>query len=192
MIPLRQALGELDALDQAVYGVIAATPTPTLDAVFRRLSNTANKSRLWIGIAAPMTVSRHTRPAAIDGLAAIAATSATVNLGVKPLLGRRRPDRASAKVVLGRQVTMPRSTSFPSGHAASAVAFATAVGNAYPPLSLPLHILAASVCYSRVHTGVHYPGDVIAGSLIGSVVGGLAGHATHAVRARRAARTKGA
>ena len=52
---------------------------------------------------------------------------------------------------------MPRSTSFPSGHSASAFAFATAVGDELPLAWLPLHALAAAVTYSRVHTGVHYP-----------------------------------
>ena len=68
---------------------------------------------------------------------------------------------------------MPESTSFPSGHSASAFAFANAVGAQIPLLSGPLHFLAGAVAYSRVHTGVHYPGDVIIGSLIGSVMGDL-------------------
>jgi undecaprenyl-diphosphatase len=62
---------------------------------------------------------------------------------------------------------MPRSASFPSGHSASAFAFATAVGAEIPPLGLPLRMLAATVAYSRVHGGAHYPADVVAGSLIG-------------------------
>ena len=41
--------------------------------------------------------------------------------------------------------------------------------------SAPLHALAAGVAYSRVHTGVHYPGDVVAGSLIGVVTGAAVG-----------------
>ena len=66
---------------------------------------------------------------------------------------------------------MPTSSSFPSGHSASGFAFATAVGRELPLLSLPLRGLAAAVAYSRVHTGVHYPGDAIAGSLLGGAIG---------------------
>ena len=63
---------------------------------------------------------------------------------------------------------MPASTSFPSGHSASAFAFATAVGDELPLAWLPLHALATAVAYSRVHTGVHYPGDAVIGSLMGT------------------------
>ena len=77
---------------------------------------------------------------------------------------------------------MPSSTSFPSGHSASAFAFASAAGTAAPVLSPPLHLLAALVAYSRVHTGVHYPGDVVVGSLIGMMSGQVVSGATRRVR----------
>jgi undecaprenyl-diphosphatase len=98
----------------------------------------------------------------------IGATSAFVNLGVKHLWPRRRPDRVGAGVPDERQVKMPGSTSFPSGHSASAFAFATAVGHDLPALALGLDLLAAAVAYSRVHTGVHYPGDTVIGAVIGA------------------------
>ena len=69
---------------------------------------------------------------------------------------------------------MPGSTSFPSGHSASGFAFATAVGDQLPRLALPLRFLAAVVAYSRVHSGVHYPSDVLVGSVIGIVIGHIA------------------
>ena len=62
-----------------------------------------------------------------------------------------------------RQVRMPSSTAFPSGHSAAAFAFATGVGQVLPAAGVPLRVLAALVAYSRVHTGVHYPGDVLVG-----------------------------
>ena len=65
---------------------------------------------------------------------------------------------------------MPESASFPSGHAASAFAFAYAVGRHLPGLGLPIRLLAGGVAYSRVHTGVHYPLDAIAGSVLGAAL----------------------
>ena len=78
---------------------------------------------------------------------------------------------------------MPISTSFPSGHSAAAFAFATGVGHVMPRAAVPLRALAALVAYSRVHTGVHYPGDVVAGSLIGTAVAQTAVHALDRGRA---------
>ena len=47
-------------------------------------------------------------------------------------------------------------------------AFATGIGYTLPMVGAPLRALAALVAYSRVHTGVHYPGDVVAGALLGA------------------------
>jgi membrane-associated phospholipid phosphatase len=66
---------------------------------------------------------------------------------------------------------MPSSTSFPSGHAAAAFAFATAISRDNPWLAIAIQFLAGGVAYSRVHTGVHYPGDTVAGALIGAGAG---------------------
>lgn len=167
---------ELERLDLAVYGAIAATPTPALDHALRRLSRAADYSRLWLGSAALLTGAggARGRRAALHGLASLAMTSAVVNLALKPLGRRRRPDRATHEVPLARHVRMPRSTSFPSGHAASAFAFATGVATESPAAGIPLSAVAAVVAYSRVHTGVHYPVDVIAGAVTGVAVTPLA------------------
>jgi membrane-associated phospholipid phosphatase len=97
--------------------------------------------------------------------------SATVNIGIKPVAPRRRPLRDEVALAQDRWVRMPLSPSFPSGHAASAFAFATAVGQRIPWLWLPLRGLALLVGYSRIHTGVHYAGDVVAGAVVGSTCG---------------------
>jgi membrane-associated phospholipid phosphatase len=175
--PVRQqvaeGLRELGAVDRAIYSAVASTPTPSLDEPLRRLSNAANNSRLWLAIAAGLAVTggRTGRRAAARGTLAIGVTSALVNLGVKSLWSRPRPDRAGAGVPGQRNVRMPASTSFPSGHAASGFAFAAAIGREQPWAGLALRFLAATVAYSRVHTGVHYPGDAVVGSLIGASTG---------------------
>ncbi len=163
------ALGELDQIDQAVYLAIAATPSPSLDFVLSRLTSAADHSKLWFAVAAALALKPgRPRRAALLGVASIGLASATANLVGKTLLRRARPDRTVVDLPAGRIVRMPGSTSFPSGHSASAFAFATAVGDELPLAWLPLHTLAAAVSYSRVHTGVHFPGDVLAGSLLGT------------------------
>ena len=182
-------LDELGRLDRAVYGAVASTPTPHLDGAMRRLSAAADYSRLSLGASVILAVAfgARGRRAAASGLVSVGATAAVVNSVVK-LAGRRhRPDRAAAEVPPARQVRMPASRSFPSGHTAAAVAFATGVGRVMPLAGLPLHALAAAVGYSRVHTGVHYPGDVLAGAVLGAMIADLsAGRAPGLGRAGRA------
>jgi len=157
---LRAVVGESAAVDVAVYDAVAS-------------SRAADHSVLWFAIAGvlALTGGRRGRLAARDGVLAIGMASATVNLGVKPLAPRRRPLRDEVALAQHRWVRMPTSTSFPSGHTASAFAFATAVGQRIPALWIPLRGLALLVGYSRIHTGVHYPGDVVAGAVVGTSCG---------------------
>jgi membrane-associated phospholipid phosphatase len=182
-----KALRQLGAVDRAVYQAVAATPTAALDDPVRRLSNAANRSRLWLGIAAAIALlgGRRGRRAALEGVVSIAVTSATVNLGMKSLHQRRRPVRSEANPSRYGHVRMSVPTSFPSGHAASAFAFAYAVGRHLPGLAVPIRLLAACVAYSRVHTGVHYPGDVVVGSITGAGTGAMVAAAFDRLPRRR-------
>ncbi|MFI8189348.1 phosphatase PAP2 family protein [Streptomyces sp. NPDC085946] len=165
---LSAVLHDLRAVDGALYAAVAATPTPTLDRALRRLSHAADHSKISFAIAAALALGEgRPRRAALAGVGAIAVASASANLLGKRLVRRARPDREAARVTVDRHVPMPESASFPSGHTASAVAFATAVGVVLPPAAVPLGALAGAVGYSRVHTGVHYPGDVAAGAVLG-------------------------
>lgn len=162
--PIRQA-------DLAAFRLVARTRMPRVDPAMSRLTRAANHSRLWMVIAALLATygRRFGKRAAVRGLASIAITSALTNLPAKLLTGRTRPDTAVVPEVR-RLARVPTSTSFPSGHAASAFAFATAAGLEHRQTRMPLFALATAVAYSRVHTGVHYPGDVLVGAAIGAGV----------------------
>lgn len=179
---------EMSRMDRALYAAVATTPTPYLDTALRELSRSADKSLLWRTVATGLSASGGAkgRRSALTGVASIAAASLLVNVGVKMIARRDRPDRELP--AQDRHVPMPTSTSFPSGHSASAFAFAQGVSSVTPGLSLPLHLAAAAVAFSRVHTGVHYPGDVVAGSLIGIVTGGTISRTLNRRHVRRIAR----
>jgi undecaprenyl-diphosphatase len=133
------------------------------------LTRSANKSLLWGAIALVLNVfgGRFGRRGALRGAFAIAVTSAVTNIPAKLLWRRTRPSLDEVPQIR-RLARLPTSTSFPSGHAASAFAFATGVALEKPLVGVPLLGLASAVAYSRVYVGVHYPSDVFAGAAIGA------------------------
>ncbi|MBI5240077.1 MAG: phosphatase PAP2 family protein [Elusimicrobia bacterium] len=92
---------------------------------------------------------------------------------LKPLVKRSRPTEAGVAMTL--RVRPPGSYGFPSNHACNTFAGAAVLGLAEPPLLWPALAAAALVAYSRVYVGVHFPADVLAGALLGLLIGGAVG-----------------
>ncbi|HEX2239747.1 MAG TPA: phosphatase PAP2 family protein [Actinomycetota bacterium] len=169
---LRAYLGTAHAVDLAVFRRVAASDPAWAQKTLPRISRAADRSMLWLGIAAGLWVTRgrFARRAALRGVVSLGLTSALVNLPVKAIFRRRRPGIDVVPQVR-RLRRLPTSRSFPSGHSASAFAFATGASLEVPWLVLGLGPLAAGVAASRVYVGVHYPGDVAIGALIGTAMG---------------------
>ncbi|CAM5721980.1 Phosphoesterase OS=Streptomyces fumanus OX=67302 GN=GCM10018772_59110 PE=4 SV=1 [Streptomyces fumanus] len=156
-------------LDHRLFEAVAARHWPGGDQVLPRLSRSANHGVLWFAAAAGLAASRtpRARRAAARGLASLTLASLTINtLGKRTV---RRPRPVLDPVPLVRQLKrQPITTSFPSGHAASAAAFATGVALESPAWGTAIAPLAAAVAVSRVYTGVHFPSDVLAGAALGA------------------------
>lgn len=95
------------------------------------------------------------------------AASAFITYALKNMTKRDRPYETYPEI---DNVTEESSYSFPSGHTSSAFATATSLSMAYPKwyVIAPSFVWAGAVGYSRMHLGVHYPTDVLAGALVGS------------------------
>jgi membrane-associated phospholipid phosphatase len=170
----RKLVAEIDELDRAIAEAIGKTPTPALDPVVARLSRASDYQRLWLAASGLLALlgGRRGRWAAVRCLATAGLTSLLVDLMAKTgFPSRARPQQTSGEHPM--RVRRPTSSSFPSGHTASAFAFATAVSHEYPLLTMPAAALAVAVAYTRLHTGVHYLSDVLVGALAGIGIGSL-------------------
>jgi undecaprenyl-diphosphatase len=101
--------------------------------------------------------------------ASVAPAAIGINFLVKLAVRRPRPRLRRLPPLAGA----PSDLSFPSAHATSSVAAATAMGRIAPGARLPLYGLAAAICLTRPYLGMHYPSDVLGGAAVGLVIGRL-------------------
>ncbi|WP_347109031.1 phosphatase PAP2 family protein [Paenarthrobacter sp. S56] len=165
---LRKGPKHVERFDHFLLRAVSRQPQGDYDDFFRRLSAAATKGKLWFGVAGVLAaVPGKPRRAALHGLLALGVASAVTNVVFKTLLPRARPLPEHLPVF--RFVNpQPQSSSMPSGHSASAAAFAVGAGIVSPALGAALAPVAAGVAYSRVHTGAHWPSDVVFGSALGA------------------------
>ena len=102
-------------------------------------------------------------------LAQLGITAATQLL--KHLIGRPRPRFAHSDEFSLRPSLATGFDSFPSGHAANAFGAATVLAWFFPAVRVPLYLVAGLVAVSRVLRGSHFPTDVLAGAVLGVVIG---------------------
>jgi undecaprenyl-diphosphatase len=159
-------------LDQRLLDRLGAVDSGILDHALPRLSRAANHGKLWFGVSAVLVLTggRDARRAATRGLVSLGVASGIANVVAKQVVRRVRPTADLVPPVRWLR-RAPVTTSFPSGHSASAAAFATGAAVEMPVLAVPLGGLAAAVAISRVVTGAHYPSDVVTGVLLGAGVG---------------------
>lgn len=86
----------------------------------------------------------------------------------KYAFNRARPHVANAG--MHPLIKTPSSSSFPSGHSATAAAGAISLSAAYPALTPAFALCGLTIMLSRIYLGVHYPSDVIVGAAIGVAV----------------------
>jgi diacylglycerol kinase family enzyme/membrane-associated phospholipid phosphatase len=163
-------------VDARLHAFIGSLPTTPADRWLRRLSTFANHGTLWLVLGAVLGVRKGPlRRGVIRGTGSMAFSSLLVNVVLKRIFGRVRPDLENLQTHR-RLRREPGSLSFPSGHSASAAAFVTGLAMESPLTGAALAPVALGVGYSRVHVGVHYPGDVLAGMAVGGAVASATQH----------------
>jgi membrane-associated phospholipid phosphatase len=147
------------------------TPEPLASDDFFRFTS-SSEVYVAVGIPVGMAVAglisddRDLFRNACVSLAAAAISSAVTN-GLKYSINRDRPFITYSDIIKKAPAGSP---SFPSGHTSSAFATATSLSLSYPKwyIIIPSYTWASTVAYSRMHLGVHYPSDVLAGAVIGA------------------------
>jgi undecaprenyl-diphosphatase len=133
---------------------------------FGRAGDIVQQPPVWVGIAGGLAVwgGERGRRAALRGTALYATTAVVANVVIKPLVERSRPPGADE----GR--SGPVTSSFPSGHAATDLAFTLGVAQEIPLLFVPLAAGTMAAHWSLVRSRGHYPTDVLAGGVIAVVL----------------------
>jgi membrane-associated phospholipid phosphatase len=139
------------------------------EATFKALGKAGEWGAVWVAVGLAAALVDGSRRGRWLRAAGTAPASIGVNYLVKLGIRRPRPRLRRLPPLAGA----PSELSFPSAHATSSFAAATAMGRVSPGARLPLYALAGATCVSRPYLGMHYPSDVVSGALFGFVIGAL-------------------
>ena len=161
----------LQAIGRADQRVLLALRTrghsALTDRVVQMLGVFGELGSGWAAVGAVGALARPERRGTFLRAAAAAPVAVLANYSVKLTIGRERP-LIEEHPPLSRA---PSKLSFPSAHSTSSVCGAVVLGRVAPGTRPVLYPLAAAVCLGRPYLGMHYPSDVLAGAVLGAILG---------------------
>lgn len=141
---------------------------PLLDTVMVFITTLGNSGLIWIFIGLLLLIPKSTRRGGLDVLMCILVAFLLNDIVLKELISRLRPyDTVEGLTILVNPLS---SYSFPSGHANSSFAAAMALTLAFGKKGAFAYIPAVLISFSRCYVGVHYPSDILAGMIFGTLV----------------------
>jgi membrane-associated phospholipid phosphatase len=140
--------------------------TPAIERAMRLIGKAGNNAAIWIGVNIVLAVLDSSQREAWLICAALGPVAIGLNYGIKLIVKRPRPVLDGLPPLGGA----PSSLSFPSAHATSSFAVATAMTRV-DKLGALAFVLALALSFGRPYLGMHYPSDVLAGAALGIVFG---------------------
>lgn len=140
-----------------------------LTPIMKFITHLGDAGIFWILLTLGLLIFKKTRRVGIMSAVALLGALIIDNIILKNLVGRIRP----YEVVDGLQclIGAQKDFSFPSGHTGSAFASAVVCFKELPKrYGIPFLVLAFLIAFSRLYVGVHYPTDVLAGMVIGTML----------------------
>jgi len=156
----------VDGVDDQIDELVATIRgNPVLDRLFYTAAELGDWSLIWHLFAAAGAVrSARLQPNAVRVIAALGAESALVNGVFKSIVGRKRPVADYERPL---HLRIPRTTSFPSGHASSATMAALLLSEKDPALRWLYAATAATIALSRSYVRIHHASDIAGGVVVG-------------------------
>ena len=142
---------------------------PFLDAVMPLITSLANGGIIWIITAVLLLIFKKSRKTGFSVALALITGLIIGNLILKNLVGRIRPYEFNEGVEI--LVARLSDYSFPSGHTLASFEAATVLLIRDKRLGIPALVLAVAIAFSRLYLYVHYPTDVLAGIILGVLIG---------------------
>lgn len=155
-------------MEIAILDGIQLLRNPFLDIFFTVLTRMGDHAEIWLLIIFIMSRKKERQQTAWLAIVSIVIELIIVSLILKPLTMRARPFLINEFDIF---VPVPLGTSFPSGHAASSLAFAFLLFRENASYKYSIMFLAILMAFSRMYVYVHYPSDVLVGIIIGVAIG---------------------
>jgi membrane-associated phospholipid phosphatase len=140
--------------------------SPGVEKAMQALGKAGNNAAIWVAVGVLLAIADSANREAWLICAALGPIAIGLNFVVKAIVRRRRPELAGLPPLGGA----PSSLSFPSAHATSSFAVATAMTRV-EPLGALAFLLAFALALGRPYLGMHYPSDVLVGALLGVALG---------------------
>lgn len=157
--------------DNLILNFIQNFRSPALDKIMPFITCLGNFGFIWIVIAVLLIISKRYRKLGFAMALTLILCLLIGNAGLKPWVQRIRPFEANNFTDL--LIKAPKDFSFPSGHTLASFASATVLMKFDKKAGIPVLIFAILIAFSRLYLYVHYPTDILAGIILGILIGSI-------------------